>query len=212
MKRPTARCAPFGGFGTSRVDRCGVDADDGRGGGESARASSCEAGTTRDAILTARNSLNARAQFERMKAAKFAAKAAAKKALTKMDSPLALIAGVTVGVLALGIVVQVLLIVASLFSSKSAASGERPKRDRKPTTKALEAAPAPRAKKAAPAKKTSSSNKAAPAKAAPAKAAPAKAAPAKKTSSKPKKAPAKKSSSKGLASPRRSTRTPTKKR
>ena len=83
-------------------------------------------------------------------------KAAAKQALTKMDSPIALVAGVTVGILALGIVVQVLLIVASLFSGKSSTSG-RPKRDRKPTTKALEAAPAPtRAAKKAPAKKASS--------------------------------------------------------
>ena len=49
------------------------------------------------------------------------AKATAKKALLKMDSPLALVAGVTVGILALGIVVQILLIVASLFSSKSGA-------------------------------------------------------------------------------------------
>ena len=118
---------------------------------------------------------------------KHAAKVAAKKALTKMDSPLALVAGVTVGILALGIVVQVLLIVASLFTGKSAA-GERPKRDRKPTPKALEAAPAARAaKKAAPAKKSSSKKSAA------------------------KRTPAKKSSSKGLASPRRSSRTPTRK-
>jgi DNA-binding protein HU-beta len=136
-------------------------------------------------------------------------KAAAKQALTKMDSPIALVAGVTVGILALGIVVQVLLIVASLFSGKSSTSG-RPKRDRKPTTKALEAAPAPtRAAKKAPAKKASS-KKASPAaakKAAPTK----KAAPAKKTSSKAKRAPAKKTSSKGIASPRRSSRTPTRK-
>jgi Na+-transporting methylmalonyl-CoA/oxaloacetate decarboxylase gamma subunit len=140
---------------------------------------------------------------------KHAAKVAAKKALTKMDSPLALVAGVTVGILALGIVVQVLLIVASLFTGKSAA-GDRPKRDRKPTPKALEAAPAARAaKKAAPAKKASS-KKTTPTKPSPAK----KAAPAKKSSSKKsaaKRTPAKKSSSKGLASPRRSSRTPTRK-
>jgi len=134
-------------------------------------------------------------------------KAAAKQVLTKMDSPIALVAGVTVGILALGIVVQVLLIVASLLSGKSSAGG-RPKRDRKPTTKALEAAPAPtRATKRAPAKK-SSSKKASPA---PAKAPAKKAAPAKKTSSKAKRAPAKKTSSKGIASPRRSSRTPTRK-
>ena len=105
-------------------------------------------------------------------------KAAAKQALTKMDSPIALVAGVTVGILALGIVVQVLLIVASLFSGKSSTSG-RPKRDRKPTTKALEAAPAPtRAAKKAPAKKDDEKKPA------------AKKAPAKKAA--PKKAAAKK--------------------
>lgn len=141
-------------------------------------------------------------------AVRTAAKAAAKKALTKMDSPLALIAGVTVGILALGIVVQVLLIVASIFSSKSASGSARPKRERKPTTKAIEAAPAPAKKASKPAKKSSSSKKAA----APAKkaAAPAKKAPAKKASSK--KAAPKKTSSKSVVSPRRSSRTPSKKR
>ena len=153
-------------------------------------------------------SLNARGD---MKAAKTAAKAAAKKALTKMDSPLALIAGVTVGVLALGIVVQVLLIVASIFAGKGA-PGSRPKRDRKPTPKALEAAPAAKPKKASPAKKSSSKKVAAPAPVAAPVPVAAKAAPVKKTSSKVKKAaPAKKTSSKGIASPRRSSRTPTKK-
>ena len=132
-------------------------------------------------------------------AVRTAAKAAAKKALTKMDSPLALIAGVTVGILALGIVVQVLLIVASIFSSKSAGGSSRPKRERKPSTKAIEAAPAPAKKASKPAKKSSSK-----------KAAPAKKAPAKKASSK--KAAPKKTSSKSVVSPRRSSRTPSKKR
>jgi heme/copper-type cytochrome/quinol oxidase subunit 1 len=138
-------------------------------------------------------------------AVRTAAKAAAKKALTKMDSPLALIAGVTVGILALGIVVQVLLIVASIFSSKSAGGSSRPKRERKPSTKAIEAAPAPAKKASKPAKKSSSKKAAAPA-----KKAPAKKAPAKKASSK--KAAPKKTSSKSVVSPRRSSRTPSKKR
>ena len=50
-------------------------------------------------------------------AVRTAAKAAAKKALTKMDSPPAPIAGVTVGILALGIVVQLLLIVLHFWIS-----------------------------------------------------------------------------------------------
>lgn len=133
-------------------------------------------------------------------AVRTAAKAAAKKALTKMDSPLALIAGVTVGILALGVVVQVLLIVASIFSSKSTSGSARPKRERKPTTKAIEAAPAPAKKASKPAKKSSSKKAAAP----------AKKAPAKKASSK--KAAPKKTSSKSVVSPRRSSRTPSKKR